>query len=120
LKILVVDDAPALAQLLAAYFESVGHEVVTLDSGVAVEETIRVTAFDVVFTDVAMPGVSGWQVLELVRAARPGVPVVLMTGWDAERPAESDTARPDAIVEKPFKLDQIRKVLDAVTRGGRR
>lgn len=111
-----MDDAPALSQLLSAYFASMGHEVVTLDSGVAVEETVRAATFDVVFTDVEMPGFSGWQVLEVVRAARPGIPVVLMTGWDIAQPPESKTARPDAIVEKPFKLDRIRNVLDTVTR----
>ncbi len=120
MKILVVDDAPPLRQLLVAYFESMGHEVVALDSGLAVEPAIAATVFDVVFTDVAMPEFSGWQVLELVRAARPGIPVVLMTGWDAVRPETPEAARPDAVIEKPFKLDQIREVLHAVTRGPQR
>lgn len=117
MKILVVDDAPALRQLLAAYFTSVGHEVVELDSGGAVGETIRASAFDVVFTDIEMPGFSGWQVLELVRAACPGVPVVLMTGWDTTQAPATGAQRPDAIVQKPFKLDQLRAVLEGVTRG---
>ncbi len=116
MKILVVDDSPPLRLLLASYFESTGHEVMTLASGEEVPAALDRGAFDAVFTDVAMPGCSGWDVLHAVRASHPGLPVVLMTGWDEASVPASAEVRPDAILEKPFKLDRILEVLEAITK----
>src|SRR5262249_43244769 len=51
-------------------------------------EQFRAAPFDLVVTDLAMPGMSGWQVAQAVKASRPEVPVVLVTGWGVELPPE--------------------------------
>jgi len=111
-KILVIDDAEPLRFLLGAFFESLGHDVVTLASGTEIDAALAGT--DVVFTDVAMPGCSGWDVLRRVRAGWPAVPVVFMTGWDEATRKGRDGMIPDAVLDKPFSLDKVRAVLDAV------
>ena len=112
MKILVIDDAEPLRFLLGAFFESLGHDVVTLASGTEIDAALAGT--DVVFTDVAMPGCSGWEVLRRVRAGCPAVPVVFMTGWDEATRKGRDGMVTDAVLDKPFSLDKVRAVLDAV------
>jgi CheY-like chemotaxis protein len=114
MRILVVDDTETMRTLLSAFFESLGHEVVTLASGRDVLAELGRGRFDIVFTDVAMPDFSGWQVLRTVRAAAPGTPVVLVSGYDLGDDRRGE--RPDAVLEKPFTLERIRQVLDAVAR----
>ena len=56
-------------------------------------------------TDLAMPGMSGWQVAQAVKAARPQVPVVLVTGWGVEvQPDELETHGIARVMTKPFRL----------------
>lgn len=114
MRILVVDDAEPMRFLLAAFFQSLGHDVVTLASGTEVEAALTAATADVVFTDVAMPDGSGWDVLRCVRARWPALPVVFMTGWAEATRRGRDGLVPDALLDKPFSLEKIRAVLDAV------
>ena len=64
--------------------------------------------FDLVMTDLAMPGMSGWQVAQAVKAARPQVPVVLVTGW-ASRSSRTSCRRHgvDRVMTKPFRFEDV-------------
>ncbi|MBI4247812.1 MAG: response regulator [Candidatus Rokubacteria bacterium] len=115
MRILVVDDTETMRFLLGRYFESLGHEVVALASGRDVPSALEAGVFDAVFTDVAMPDSSGWDVLRTVRAARPGVPVVLVTGW-SDGSTGPDGLAADAVLDKPVSLDRLREVLEALPR----
>ncbi len=111
MRILVVDDAEHMRLLLARFFGALGHEVVTLARGEDVPAALATGAFDAVFSDVAMPGWNGWQVLAHVRATRPALPVVLISGWELTEPPPAGAGTPDAFVEKPFSLDRVREAL---------
>jgi DNA-binding response OmpR family regulator len=115
MKILVIDDTEPLRLLLAQFFRTLGHEVVTLAGRGELSSALEAHVFDAVFTDVAMPDGSGWEVLAGVREARPGVPVVLMTGW-SDGQQGPDGLVPDAMLTKPFGLEQVRAALDDVIR----
>ncbi len=115
MKILLVDDAEPMRDLLGRVLASLGHEVVALGSGREVPAALEAVPFDVVFTDVAMPDCSGWEVLAAVRQRRPGLPVVLVTGW-SDADGGPDGLVPDAVLDKPFGLDRVRQVLEAVSR----
>ena len=78
--VLVVDDDPAVSRSLRRVLESAGYEVTVANNGNAAVETIMHRAFDVVLSDIQMPGVTGVELLRLVRADDLDVPVVLMTG----------------------------------------
>jgi len=65
-------------------------------------------AFDVVFTDLAMPRVSGWQVARAIKEMAPAVPVFLVTGFGVELSAEERRAHGvDAVLVKPLKIQEI-------------
>ncbi len=113
MKILVVDDAEPIRLLLGRFLGLLGHDVAAVASCAEAERALAGERFDLVVTDVAMPGGSGWQVLRRVRARHPGLPVVLMTG-DDEPDAGRPEASPDAVLRKPVSLDRIREVLEGL------
>ena len=71
-------------------------------------QMIELTAYDLVFTDLGMPDMSGWDVAEKIRATKPGLTVALITGWGTSLD-ESDAARRgvSAVVHKPFEIDEL-------------
>ena len=112
LRCLVVDDEEAVGGVIGDILETNGHSVVVLTSGAAAIERFRGEPFDVVFTDLAMPGLSGWQVARGVKSLAPTVPVFLVTGFGVELSAEEQRAHGvDLVLSKPL---NIQSILDAV------
>ena len=112
LRCLVVDDEEAVGAVLGDVLEASGHSVVVLTNGAAAIERVKREPFDVVFTDLAMPGLSGWQVARGVKATAPAVPVFLVTGFGVELSAEERRAHGvELVLSKPL---DIQAVLDAV------
>jgi GAF domain-containing protein/ActR/RegA family two-component response regulator len=114
LRCLVVDDEEEIGTMLGDVLETGGHRVVVLTDGAEAITRFRAESFDLVFTDLAMPRVSGWQVAQAVKEIAPAVPVVLVTGFGVELSAEErQTHGVDVVVVKPLKIDDV---LDVVAR----
>jgi CheY-like chemotaxis protein len=65
-----------------------------------------------VFTDLGMPGMSGWQVAEEIKKVDPNMPVVLVTGWEVmHKEEEIKKSGVDMVILKPFKLSRIARVI---------
>ena len=112
LRCLIVDDEEAVGEVLGDVLASAGHRAVVLADGASAIARFRAEPFDVVFTDLSMPGVSGWDVAHAIKDAAVGVPVFLVTGFGVElSPAELETHGVDAVLAKPL---QIRDVLAVV------
>jgi CheY-like chemotaxis protein len=113
-----VDDEAAVADVIADVLQSGGHETVILKDGAAAIERVRTERFDAVFTDLAMPGVTGWQVARAVKTATPDVPVFIVTGFGVELSAEERrTHGVDGVLVKPLKIHDL---LDAAAHAARR
>jgi DNA-binding response OmpR family regulator len=85
------------------------------ETGLALFQT---APFDLVITDLGMPGISGWDVARDVRACRPGTPVVMVTGWgDRIDAAEASARGVDFVLAKPFKRDQVREMVATALAG---
>jgi CheY-like chemotaxis protein len=80
LRVLFVDDDPAAVRLYRSYLAADGHEVVIAASGIEGVEASEREPFDVVVMDLNMPGLDGWMSMSLIRARRPKLPVVVLTG----------------------------------------
>jgi CheY-like chemotaxis protein len=107
-RILVIDDEDAVRDILSQMLRAEGHQVVLASDG---EEGIRrfqKEKFDIVFTDLGMPKISGWEVSKRVKGINPKVPIAMITGWgmevNREKMSESGI---DLIVSKPFDFDQV-------------
>jgi DNA-binding response OmpR family regulator len=118
-RILVVDDDPAIRQLLTDVLEMEGYEVGVAVDGLAAVREIRASAPDFVVLDVMMPGLDGFGVLSVIRAL-PGEPVpVLMLTAAAEQDASARAwvGGVDYYLAKPFTADAVLDVIDGVLTG---
>ncbi len=107
-QILVVDDEPKLRLLLAEALAAEGWEVAAEGSAEAAFARFSAGAFDVVITDVRLPGQSGLELLQRLRAARPACACIVMTAY-AESGTGVEAMRQGALeyVLKPFEMDEM-------------
>ena len=107
-KFLVVDDEESVRKLLCDILESEGYEAVTAESGREGLSLFGAGDFDAVFTDVGMPGMSGWEMARAIRASGSTVPIAVITGWgEAVGSQDQKEAQVDWVVTKPFTTDRI-------------
>jgi DNA-binding NtrC family response regulator len=103
---------------LAANLELDDFEVVTAESGQAALELLERESFDLVLSDVRMPGMNGVELFRRIREARPDCPVVLMTGFAIEGLVHDAIAEGVfTILPKPF---DVRDVVEALVSAARR
>jgi len=115
LSILVIDDEEFVRETLGEILAAQTHEVQTVDSGRAALEKIATEHFDLVFTDLAMPEMDGWETARAIRQAKPNISVVLVTGYGSTVEAPSGEQNlVDAIIGKPFAFDQVTAIVAKV------
>ena len=106
--ILVIEDEEEVRNLLADILIESGHHVETAPDGNQGIELFKEKDFDLVFTDLGMPGMSGWQVAETVKNINSKTPVAIITGWNVElEESEMREKGVNLIVHKPFEINQI-------------
>jgi two-component system response regulator HydG len=112
LRILVVDDEPSHLITLAANLELEGIEIVTAGNAQEALQEIARHHFDLVLSDVKMPGMNGVDLFRQIRLMRPSMPVILMTGFAFE--SLLDEAMREgafAVLPKPFDIEQVLPIL---------
>jgi signal transduction histidine kinase/CheY-like chemotaxis protein len=108
LRILVVDDEPVVVESVARMLESQGHQVNSALDGTAGLRRFCEQSFDLVLSDIVMPGMGGAEFVERLRAIDPDVRVLIMTGHIAHEQVEQ-LLRDGAlgVVRKPFVIDEL-------------
>ncbi len=113
MRILVVDDDAVFRQELGDLLEADGHEVAIAPSVAKALEELETQDVDVVFTDLKMPRHSGLELLQEVRSRWPQTLVVVITGFaTVDTAVEAMKAGAFDYVRKPFKIEQVHKVLE--------
>jgi signal transduction histidine kinase/CheY-like chemotaxis protein len=108
LRVLVVDDEDYVRELLYDILAREGCEVALASEGPEALRLFDAREFDAVFTDVGLPGMSGWELARAVRERDDRVPLAVITGWgDTVSPEEQSAAKADWVVPKPFTIDRI-------------
>jgi DNA-binding NtrC family response regulator len=112
-RILIADDDPKMCQVLASGLARRGFTVAWRTSAREALALIDAEEFDVVVTDVQMPGMSGLDLCARLAVARPSLPVLVMTafGGDDVR-AAADRAGASGFLEKPFAFEDLVRALD--------
>jgi CheY-like chemotaxis protein len=119
LHCLVVDDEEEVAEVVADILASAGHTAVVAKSGQEGVERLAAERFDAVLTDLAMPGMSGWQVARAVKDRAPEIPVVLMSGFGVEVATEDlRTHGVDFVLSKPLQIQDVLRALAAIRPAG--
>ncbi len=106
--ILIVDDDPGQRSLLTSFLQSQGFDTVTVDSGERALETLRSGHFDMMISDVRMPGMTGLETLRRARKEHATLPVLLVTAFTDVRDAVA-AMRDGAVnyLAKPIDLDEL-------------
>lgn len=119
MKLLLVEDDEDVARLTRAGLIAAGFEVTWVTSGVAAFDSLYAGHFDVMVLDVMIPGLSGWQVLSLMREEGITVPVLMLTALDAlENRVRGLNGGADDYVVKPFAVSELVARLHAILRRG--
>jgi CheY-like chemotaxis protein len=105
--------------VVADILASAGHTAVVAKSGQEGVERLAAERFDAVLTDLAMPGMSGWQVARAVKDRAPEIPVVLMSGFGVEVATEDlRTHGVDFVLSKPLQIQDVLRALAAIRPAG--
>ncbi|MCB9831167.1 MAG: sigma-54-dependent Fis family transcriptional regulator [Planctomycetes bacterium] len=108
MKILIADDEKSIVLTLEDDLADAGHQVFTAADGNRALETIRREEIDVLVTDINMPGLNGLALLEQARALRPGLQVIVMTGYATiESAVQSMKLGAAEFLQKPFLNEQV-------------
>lgn len=111
-RILVIEDEQEVRELLDDILTDRGHKVETASHGSKGLELFRQSRFDLVLTDLGMPGMSGWQVAEEIKKKNNHTPVALITGWEVQlNQSELKKSGVDFVVNKPFQVDQVLRLV---------
>jgi CheY-like chemotaxis protein len=127
-KILIVDDDDAVRLTVRLLLERAGHQVVAASDGRKGLDQLQSGDFDLLFLDIFMPGMDGFETMRLVRQQHPSVQIVVISG----RPISSDPATgPDFLtmatklgavrsLQKPFRPDALLETVAACLEAAKR
>lgn len=111
MNILVIDDDTGLRSVLQTFLQVLGHSVVVAQDG---EEGLRLfqeADYDLILTDLVMPGAEGIEVIMKIKEVKPETHIVAITGYDKYSDLAS-ALNVDQVLYKPFTLDQVKASLD--------
>ena len=107
-RVLVVDDNPEMARMIADALNDAGHDGIAASSGTHALEQLQAGGIDALVTDLRMPDVDGMQLLAASKRLLPERPVLVMTAYSAvDTAVESIRRGASHYVTKPFKLDEL-------------
>lgn len=114
-RLLVVDDEDFVRELLSEILEAEHCEVEMAQDGTEALALFREGEFDGVFTDVGMPGMSGWELAREIRQLNQTIPIAIITGWgEIVGSNEQRAAGVDWVVAKPFTADRIAELVHEI------
>jgi signal transduction histidine kinase len=109
-RILLVEDNVEVGDFARNLLCEIGHSVEWVQSGEEALSRAERETFDAVFTDVVMPGMSGLEVAEALERSRPGLPVILTTGYSDQIAASGAGGR--LVIPKPYRLETLAAALE--------
>jgi PAS domain S-box-containing protein len=107
-RILVIDDEKRIRDNLEEILSLAGHNVTSAADARQALDLFEREAFDLVFTDLSMPEISGWEVAKIIKEKDPDLPVILVTGWGVRtEPERLRDKGIDMVISKPFQVNRI-------------
>jgi CheY-like chemotaxis protein len=106
--VLIIDDEDLVRDVVARMIDDLGYNAVTARDGAAGLALVDRQQVDAVLVDMTMPNMSGAEVIAALRSKKPGLPVVLCSGYDR---ASKGPVTADAYLPKPFRLEALERTL---------
>lgn len=116
-RVLVIDDELEIRETLDTFLSWEGYEVVTAESGEAAVERAKEAPFHLAITDLRMSGMNGAETVGALKRIRPGIAVIVVTGYASDEAAVRCWAEGAfQIIRKPFQLEELLLVVEAALR----
>ena len=116
-KVLVVDDEAVVGQSFNRVLTDKGYEVSTALSGEEALKKVGSDGYDLVFTDIKMPGMDGLEVAKRVKEMNPWLPVVVVTGYGTEaNEAQAEEIGVSGFLHKPLSPEVIEQITEQTLR----
>lgn len=117
-RILLIEDEPQVREMLLDELTERGHKVIEADNGVEGLQMMVTSEPDLVLCDRAMPGMSGYEVLERIRGAYPqfaDIPFVFLTALsDARDRLAVEHLKPSAYINKPVDFNMLTQKIESL------
>ena len=115
LRMLIVDDEQEICDLLSEYFLEDGHNVKIVNTGDMAIKLLETESFDLVLSDLVMPEVTGYDIIETIGTLEKKPKVGIITGWeDAYKTEKGETLKADFIVRKPINFSELTRCINNV------
>lgn len=116
-ELLFVEDHDGVRLSVSCMLEASGINVTATKCAVEALSALKVQEFDLVFTDLGLPGIDGSQLTQEIRRAGLDLPIVVMSGWPQKKVVDGFDGKihPNAIVSKPADLDEIIALISSLT-----
>jgi DNA-binding NtrC family response regulator len=105
-NILIIDDEPQIGAVLSEILSNQGHQASVFNNGKDGIEALKNGGYEMLITDLGMPDLSGWEVINIAKQIEPGVIAGVITGWDISE-AEAKQKGVDFLIAKPFESNQV-------------
>jgi signal transduction histidine kinase len=116
LRVLVVDDDPAVREVLARVLQRAGHAVTSVASAEEALDRFAPLQYDLIFTDLSLSGLDGVTLLGQVRALDPQIAAVIITGWGKLEEGQHQSLGAAAVLTKPFNVAQVLQIVGEISR----
>jgi CheY-like chemotaxis protein len=116
LRILLIDDDPTIREVVSHLLGSLGYACHTAPDGIRGLACFAEGGWDLVLTDLAMPGMTGWEVASAIRQQSPTTPIVLLTGLVNPEVLRHAGTQGLPVVAKPFRLEILKDVMATALR----
>lgn len=111
-KILIIEDDDEMRSLLKDFIEEEGYEADSAEKGTYAFRKLMTESFDLIITDIRMPGYSGLEILPELKKLQPGVPIVVITAFGSEEVYRKALSRgADAYLEKPIHFYKLKELI---------
>ena len=107
-RVLLIDDDSTVREVVSSLLVSFGYHCQTAADGVTGLAWVNEGGWDIVLTDLAMPGMNGWAVADAIRRWSPTMPIMLLTGLTNPEVFRLAEERSLPVVSKPFRVETLR------------
>ena len=114
MNVLIIDDEQDIRDNVSSILKKRGFNTTTTDNVVDAENLIRNQKWDVIISDVMIPHLGGFEIVDVVKVVSPGTPIVLITGMDRDI-LNSTVTKADAVLTKPFTSKQLTDAIGKLT-----
>ena len=112
-KLLIIDDNKEILDALCEFLSKKKYDITSANNGLEGLKYLEQEkqGFDVVITDLIMPDISGVALISIIKKRFPDIIVIAITGWGEHPEALATEAEADHVMEKPFELSKLEKLL---------